>query len=356
VGSNKRILHVYPAQMIHHVATMLSNNNTVLSDYENVSVLVSRRNIDSHRTTTMLRLPPHIVVSPFSILKLLWKNEFDYVIYHSGHWPMFWLIVPFALLFHHRSILIFWGAEIRKRTDFRGLVLSTIIMVILPKFFHVVFLASTDAKAAEKYCGRILRRSEIPYFHPTHLKDAISLSRTAEAASSLRIQIGNNGEPDNDHLRCLANLSAIKELRCEAVLPLGYLASAQYVASLKSAAGQNRKICAEFIEKLLPPEQFDALIDSCDALLLASVEQRALYSIFRYLAAGKPVFLPKHAHLRADLQALGFQIVPLEHLRAMGAAALIELCRTTNQNNIAAAREYLSLESIRTKWRRILGD
>jgi len=130
---------------------------------------------------------------------------------------------------------------------------------------------------------------------------------------------------------------------------------AQYIEHLKTASQRSLAVQCEFIDHLLPPDQFDMLIDSCDALLLASRDQRELYSsIYRYLAAGKPVFLPKDAELRRDLQDLGFQVEALESLGTMNASVFSDLCRRKCEVNVRVARECLGMEAIRRTWAKVI--
>jgi hypothetical protein len=90
--------------------------------------------------------------------------------------------------------------------------------------------------------------------------------------------------------------------------------------------------------------------------MLANDEQRALYSIYRYLASGKPVFLPTDAKIRSDLQGLGFQIEALESIETMSASEFYENCRRKCEANIRMVKEYLGLESIKAKWEKVIAE
>ena len=193
-------------------------------------------------------------------------------------------------------------------------------------FFRSAFLAASDQARADKLCCRKVESVVVPYYNPSYLRRSNLSSGRAFDSTMVRVQIGNDASAVNDHRACLAELSRVRKLAFTLVYPLGYgRFDAQYIEHLKTTSQRSFAVQCEFIDHLLPPDQFDMLIDSCDALLLASRDQRALYSIYRYLAAGKPVFLPKDAELRRDLQDLAFQVEALESLGTMNASMFSDL-------------------------------
>ena len=351
------MLHVYPGQMVHHLATMVENTNLAFSSFENNTVLVApvvwKKNEKVLTLAHKLSVP---VLSPAAMLLLILRRRSDFVVFHSDHWPKFWIVASLAALVGSRLIWISWSGEAQS-SGLKGWINRALRIWAIPRFTRSVFLSASDRVCAEKLYGRKVRSITIPYFNPSYLKPPSRSSGRALDLSILRVQIGNTGQELNGHLACLAQLSSVRNLAFTVVYPLGYLSDVpQYIERLRTASQQSPAVSCEFIDRLLPPGEFDALVDSCDALLLASHRQRALYSIYRYLAAGKPVFLPKDAELRRDLEDLGFEVKALESLGSMTASDLSHICRRKCEANTRAAQEYLGLEAIRTKWEKVIAE
>lgn len=345
----KRVVHVYPAMMTHHLSTMIPNNRESFADYDNDVLLVSH--MPPHGATSS----PPASISPSAVFSFLVTGRFEYVIFHSGFWPKFWLVALMAVALRCRPIWICWGGELSPPTGMRGRLISLAKELAIPRFHRTVFLSAGDLETATRLCRRPIRGTVIPYYSPAYFR-ARHLKSPTPNSSMVRVQIGNDASATNGHLECIARLSSVPGLECTVVLPLSYgRFDSGYIQEVKDASDRTFSSRSEFLDDLLPPEMFDTLIDSCSALLLASREQRALYSIFRYLAAGKPVFLPGEARLRQDLVGLGFRIEVLEALDTMSAEDFALLCRRVDDENIRVARECLGRDSIRVRWTEILG-
>jgi hypothetical protein len=354
VRSRKRILHVYPAAMEHHLATMIGNTNVVFSNFENQTVLVAPVARDP-RVSKLAQSLSLSLLSPVSTLLLIVRRRSDFVVFHSGFWPKFWFVASAATLVGARPIWICWGGELKSSGGLKGRINAGLKAWTIPRFFRSVFLAASDQARADNLCGRKVESVVVPYYNPSYLSGSNLSSGRAFDSSMVRVQIGNDGSAVNDHLACLAELSRVRKLAFTVVYPLGYgRFDAQYIEHLKTTSQRSLAVQCEFIDHLLPPVQFDMLIDSCDALLLASREQRGLYSIYRYLAAGKPVFLPKDAKLRRDLQDLGFRVEALESLGTMDASMFSDLCTRKCEANVLVARECLGMEAIRRTWEKVI--
>ncbi len=351
----KRILHVYPAKMFIHLATMIENTNVVFSEFENQTVLVAPGERDA-KFSKFAKSKALRILSPASILLLIGRRRFDFVVFHSDHWPKFWIVASLAILAGSRPIWIPWSGELQSSGGVKSRINAGLKSWTIPRFNRCVFLAASDQVRAEKLCGRNVRSIVIPYYNPSYLgRSSLSSERNVDS-SIVRVQIGNSGEEDNGHLACLAELSRVRNLAFTVVYPLGYHSAPGYIERLKTASKQSAAVSCELIDRLLPFDEFDRLIDSCDALLLASHRQRALYSIYRYLAAGKPVFLPKDAEIRRDLEATGFEVQALESLGSMSASEFSCLCKRKCGANISVAQEHLGLEGIRRKWANVIAE
>lgn len=176
-----------------------------------------------------------------------------------------------------------------------------------------------------------------------------------QAGRVARIQIGNDASEGNGHLQCMEALSKIGASGIKVALPMGYgQHDTAYVEKIKENARLTFGANAELYEDLLTNAEFDRLIDDCDGYMMASKGQRALYSVFRHLAAGRPVFLPDDAMLKIDLEQEGFEISSLDKLGSLDPSEFRALCDARNVRNVEIARDMLSLGALQQKWDALL--
>lgn len=328
------------------------NNGLALAEYDNDVLLVSatgRTGISS------ARLSSDVPVTPLAVVSALLLRRFDYVMFHSGFWPKFWLVGLFAVAIRCRPVWICWGGELVPSTGIRGNVLLFVKKLTMPRFHRAVFLSEGDLQSAANLCGRLINGTVIHYYSAAYCRPADSSRRLIPNPPGVRVQIGNDASAINGHLECMTRLSRVSDSKLTVVYPLGYgRFDPKYIEDLKDASVRLFPNGSAFIDDLLSPDLFDALIESCSTLLLASREQRALYSIFRYLSAGKPVFLPRDASLRQDLTDLGFHVEALEALDTMDSEDFARICSQVNRENIRVGRECLGLDSIKARWAEVL--
>ncbi|CAN5768118.1 hypothetical protein BH11GEM2_BH11GEM2_26070 [soil metagenome] len=275
----------------------------------------------------------------------------DQIIFHSGCTPKFWMNLPRVLVRGRPVTVVVFGTELQEPTAFRGRVLDVLKKLFLP-MTQVVCLSEGDAKRFTERFGRPRKLRVIPYCSAQLYQFAAQ--EIGPNIGPLKIQVGNNAEPVNDHVGCLERLARIEGLDATVVLFLNYCVAPRYVQQVKAEAAKAFRV--EAYDALLALSDFDRVVASCDALLVGSHDQRALGSIYRYLLAGRPVFLPARSNIRADLQRSGFMIYALEDLASMSKVSLARLCRVVNERNRNQAAEMLGLSQIRALWRELVGS
>lgn len=336
-----KIINIYPSQMKAHLQAMVVNNDILFLEFDSFnifsgSILSNFRKLYSVATSNCRNNVPA-------------SNRNLHIIFHSAHFPKSWLFMLAAAIFFPTTLVV-WGGEFLPRTGIMQFPNKFLRYAAVRCLKNIVFLSASDERDANDIIPARLRRHFIHYYHPSYMRPFSPPSR-----SRLRVQIGNSGEASNGHLECIALLGHVQECDIDLVIPLGYHLDKNYGRILdEKVKNLPVRFESELIFSLLNPDEFDELIDSCDALLVASKRQRALFSIYRYVASGRPVFLPRDAVLKRDLEALGFEIQALEDLAALDAAAFRRLCRSRNTGNIATAQARLSLDAIRSDWQALL--
>jgi hypothetical protein len=366
-ASRPRIIHVYRAG-VAHFAAMRDDNQQVFPGFEQVNLFVgaaldpatervvtgcaervgsSSRGPDAARDPALREehVPAALLVS--RLIRL--TRGGDQIVFHSGFSRAFWGNLPLLLLLRREVTVVFWGAEMKRGPGLKGALFEASKRVCVPRV-RAVCLSEADADRLARQYGRPKVLKVIPYYD----RAIAAFASLRPNAGAIRVQIGNNGEPVNDHLRCLDALEGVDGLQPTVILPFGYCrGDEQYVRSIEAAA--RRRFRVEAFHELLPLSEFDRLVSSCDVLLIGSTEQRALANIYRYLIAGRPVFLPTSSTLRADLQREGFILHALEDLSGMCVEEFVRLARTSNEVNRACGPRWIGLDTLRHKWADVVG-
>lgn len=337
-----RILHVYPEKMRHHTRNMIPNHNSLFFDSENIHYLV----ISDASTTAMESSYDRAICGRgIDFLMHVVSYRYSLVIFHSAFWPKFWIYAIIVALCK-RCCFVSWGGDLDAGRDFKHSVVSILRRMALPMFEVVVFLAKSDAERALA-SHRMKKYAIIPYFNPAYLVSRYQRNKR----SSLRFQVGNDASQINGHLECLRYISEADDGTVDLVLPLGYgRFREEYIVRLKGVAKEKFGARAKCYDELLPLSEFDALIDTCDAFVMASREQRALYSVYRFLASGRPVFLSSESIIWKDIVEQGFKVFGLEQIEIFIRNGGGEIWQDSLEMNRQNAGQLLSRESVRRAW------
>ena len=352
-----RILHVYSAQMVHHLRGMLIDNPEVFCKFDNGVFFIKARtdaftNGDEQKFFIKKSRNPIRLIANY----LFFRPK--YFVFHGGFWPKSWIFMFLLILIGAKCVLISWGGDLEPAAGRKGAIINWLRSQVLRKCYAAVFLSESDLVAARARYGLADRTSVISYYVPEYLdfKNTENADRS-EIRENLRIQVGNDASERNGHEICFNLINDLKLKDLNIFIPLGYgRFNLEYYEYIKNRAREVFGDRAEIQEELLPKPAFDALLDTCDAYMMASVEQRALYSVFRHLAAGRAVFLPEMGLLKKDLQAIGFVVYNLQEISNIESGRFFEICRTDHIVNRSIARDVLSLESIRNQWDVLLNN
>jgi hypothetical protein len=343
-----KLLHVYP-ECSHHVPKLSLGNNDIFCEYDNKYIVIPPNDRGFYSIDWAAEESCHKKVGWLSLLHLLSSQNFCTVIFHGAFGVKSWIVIVICQLLRQSAILIYWGGDCLRRV---GGAKSWVKAYLRYWFYHVVFLSESDRMSAGR-CYRLPNSSVVQYYIKNYDRFIKSSRRSEKERISL--QIGNNASVNNGHLECIKALGSLELTKVRLFLPLGYERySGEYVSRVISEAKALR--CAEVDARhsMLPSHEFDAQIEDCDALLLGSRTQRALYNIFAYLCAGKAVFLPLNCALSDDLFAFGFKVYSLELLTKLKNDEFYKICREDHVSNRCVGINLLGLDSIKTSWKHIL--
>lgn len=337
----ENIVHVYPKKHAHHLQRMVQNNEEVLFCYGNKNVIYA--SFWGAVRDTLLCLAE----DGWNFSRTA-QSRSGAIVFHSAHYPKSWLFILVMSVIFKKRIMVSWGGEfdpMRRRGAY-----WIIRNLALIRLSRIVFLSKSDRRKG----GRSAKSVVIPYYNPSYLTNHRPPYVRQEFCVA---QVGNSGEEANGHIECLDTLAGIAGLRAKIIIPAGYHLDKNYQRRLDVYLTHlPTKVSATIIDELLSADQFDALIDRCDCLLIASYRQRALYSIYRYLSAGKAVFIPAASDLFDDLTAEGFKVYPLELLRDIDAARFLDLVRAGNAQNVENAERMFGVMHIRNAWSKLMAS
>jgi hypothetical protein len=346
----RTILHVFSAHTASHIREITRENSKVFSDFRNEAIAVRTKPAGFSSSVFEEAAAHALLLNWWETPAFLLSEKYHRVILHGGYWPKIWRLLFFAQLVRRNQIFVSWGGEISRYPGIKDRIAFWLQSKVLCRARAVVFLSNSDAEKAREISSHLNNAVIIPYFNSSYMSFLGNQNLNPHSIPTL--QVGNDAREDNNHIACLTKI-ADSGLTCNVVIPFSYgRLDENYINEVKEYAKKikNARVC--FFEELLPKEDFDKLIASCDGLLIGSKNQRALYSIYSYLTGGKPVFVPGDSDIQADLHSVGFQTHRLE------AYSEVSKDRETfclfNRHNAAVALEFLSLEGIRREWLRII--
>lgn len=350
-----KILHLYPSNMHHHIRTLAPGYIELLPEYEHIAYGVAAA---SHGGTVQSNLDAALLsgIGDWrSALRTSLSGDYEAIIVHSSFWPKAWIVLSILAFIKRNIIFVSWGGDLSPEARPRRRMWTHLLRrLFLRRCKRVVFLMQSDMKNAFQRYGK-MNAVVIPYYNPRYQR-FLACVRHSIRTRRVSIQIGNDASPVNGHCVCLKMLGAVPGLDCRIVLPMGYgrFSEAYIEEAVKEARALNGAH-VDAIHELISAAAFDDLIDNCDAFMVASKEQRALYNVYSYLASGKMVFLPRDCQLAEDLIGAGFAIEALESIPRMGPDEFNELLLAGRPQNVAVAARVLGLEGIRLAWLGVVG-
>ena len=161
---------------------------------------------------------------------------------------------------------------------------------------------------------------------------------TVKSSSGLTVMLGNSATPSNNHLDFLQLLSNCPSPINHLILPLSY-GDSSYGESIR-ARFEESGLPTTVLKELMPLQEYEALINEVDVLILGHLRQQGLGNILTALQQGKTIYLHPGGINYEHFKSRGFAVRNTQDL-----AKGIELLSETDQTrNTALVSQFWDIE------------
>ena len=261
-----------------------------------------------------------------------------------------------------RSCWVIWGADLHFYTEYRNnRWLRLADRVIRGRVFEllefVVALAPGDVDVLRDAYGVTKRWTLGMYINPVtaELLDA-QPARTRGVGEPVRILVGNNSAPSNNHLEILNLLARFRNEQIQVLVPLSY--GDKDHAELVRESGI-RTLGGGFValDEFLDPSEYAALLSTVDVAIFNHARQQALGNYFALAYLGAKIYTrmdgPSAKYLSGQMG------VPLYEVATIGTVAFKDFPKMSDDERAKsrlAARTFYDPTRLRSVWEQVFSD
>jgi len=223
--------------------------------------------------------------------------------------PLFWnkLYDGFAaklynvsLTNHLKSMYRHWKNRVRRGTRDHRFLYSA-----MRKVTHGATLVTPDVDLVKRYLNRVIKQI------PLSFSGVEDFSQVALVAKNNRIQIGNSGDPANNHIEMLRLLKSLN-VRNEIFMPIAY-GSRRYLEVLPNAAheiiGQDQ---LKLQTQVVPKEEYFSQLASTRFAVMGHQRQQAFANLIALFYFGTKIFLREKNPLLKTFREWGLLVFSIE--------------------------------------------
>jgi dTDP-N-acetylfucosamine:lipid II N-acetylfucosaminyltransferase len=191
---------------------------------------------------------------------------------------------------------IVWGGDLysycREKRKLKMKIKEMMRRVVIRYMGHITTLVRGDYDLAVEWYGTKGKYQHGVYVNPISLDYLNGLLTLNKAhTDTINIQVGNSGDPSNQHIEVLHSLKKFDKESIKIYIPLSYSGSKEYIDEIVKY-GQE-----VFADKFVPmfeflePDEYAKYLSSIDVAIFNHDRQQALGNIFALLYLNKKVFI-----------------------------------------------------------------
>lgn len=295
----------------------------------------------------IIHLPP----STRSLIGLLHGLEGDdKLVMHSAFIPKIWAVLLSQPRLWPRTAWIMFGADILKQSSIKGRIYAGIKRIVIPHLGAISALVPGEYELLKSLYGHA--DNYVRAFYPNLVAMAGADEKPAAESFDrpLRVLLGNSAFEANNHAEALSWLSRFVDENIEIVCPLGYPAKSEYKTQIMKLGGELLGTKFVAIPEMLESKEFWEVAGSCDLLVLNSLNQQGLGSVYFMLFHYKKIYLRSENPTFQMMKDFGIKVYNSLDLSHLSFKALVNFPEEVAQSNLDLAEEYLSLEASIRGW------
>lgn len=290
----------------------------------------------------------------FKILRLIKKAQWIYFHFLAYDPTLFyWWLMKKKL---KRSTWIIWGADVyaykKAGLNFKTAWYEKARQHIIPQFPEIAAFVKADYEIVRSLYHTNSEYQPILYPIPVnigHLKQF----NVQRAVGSIKIMIGNSGDPSNEHIDALKKISIFSDRDIQVICPLSYGGTPEY---LNRVITEGKLIFGEkfnAITEMMETNDYARFLSDIDIVIMNHERQQGLGNIMALLYLEKKVFLKVGTTSYEFLIENGCKIESVDKLGQIDYNEFINFTDELKKNRIVM-QEMLSDEFPLTRWKKLL--
>lgn len=326
----------------------VSTKKIVLKKYQNVRHIVSLYKVQNRYLGWIFS----IISLSFLFPILFYYSLKSKKIYFHGLFDKRYILFLYVFTFFlKKSYWLVWGGDLycyRKRKNrFLNKIYYRMESLVKGNFRGYLTLTKGDYVLAKKW---FLAKGEsyVTPMYPNSLYKDLKLDNFFSNKDELYIQIGNSGDPENNHYDILKKLSKFKDDRIKIYCILSYGGSEVYKRDLIKYGNE------VFKEKFIPILNFMKLdeymkfISNIDIAIFAHKRQQGVGNISSFLSMEKTVYLREDVTTYEDFVNLGIKIKSFEKINELEKLEIFN--KEVLRKNKEIMKKEFSEERLKEQW------
>ncbi|MDF0727065.1 TDP-N-acetylfucosamine:lipid II N-acetylfucosaminyltransferase [Cytobacillus sp. S13-E01] len=192
-------------------------------------------------------------------------------------------------------------------SDIKSKIVEMMRRQVIRNMGFITTLVRGDYDLALEWYGTKAKYQHGAYINPISLKYLDSLQPSCKSNSdTINIQVGNSGDPSNQHIQVIRSLKKFTHEDIKIYLPLSYGGTKEYIYEVieygKEIFGDKFVPLLEFLK----PEEYAQYLSSIDLAIFNHNRQQGLFNIIALL------YLDKKVYIRNDISSWDYFISSLE--------------------------------------------
>ncbi|HPC35223.1 MAG TPA: TDP-N-acetylfucosamine:lipid II N-acetylfucosaminyltransferase [Candidatus Marinimicrobia bacterium] len=272
-----------------------------------------------------------------------------------GITPIIWLIFPSLI---PKTSWILWGDDLywveTRKKGFKANLYESIRRRVIAKLPRIIAFMEGDYRIAKsRYNTKAIYQNAV-YPLPTDFEYLENIRYNNSIYKEITIQVGNSGDPSNDHIGVFEHLKRFSDHHFKIFCPLSYGGTKDYINSVirygKDAFGDRFFPLIDIIQ----PEEYSKLLLKINVAIFSSPRQQGLGNILALLFLGKKVYIRRETTPYEYFRKINVVGFPYSDLENISFKELIHFTPEIAENNHKIIKELFSEENYIRMWKEVL--
>ena len=298
-------------------------------------------------------------VSKSQYIKLLGKLYLsDKIILHGLMSPRLMILIYLQPWLLKKCYWVIWGVDLyyyrKEKRTIKSKLLEIIRKKVIRNMGSIISLVKGDYDLAVKWYGTNAIYYHGMYVTPINM-DYLNTLPEATNKEILHIQIGNSGDPANQHMEALKLLESFKAENIKIFMPISYGGTEEYKKEIIDFGtitfGDKFVPMLEFLKA----DEYASYLSSIDIAIFNNNRQQALGNIFALLYLGKKVYIRTDTVMWEHFtDFLNLDMYKLEEIKRLN---FVELSyQQNNSNNKKKIKEIVEEKNLVKIWNDIFSE